>query len=428
MNNKRKLLPLHNNTNLCLRNLEIQITKTNLHIKNIVLIVIEQTTLSLLVSKNNEMTKINEMLMLDRNLLKNHLYSTFVLLLMTEQKKHDTRYRRRSTSRTNYYNKNTNSQNRYRSTSRDRFSYDKNTTPPQYTRSRYDNYKKDSRSYSSPYRFSYRYPYRHDSRHRYRSRSYSRDNNNFTRYTSSYRTPSRPRDSRYPRSRSQSNTRDKPKTIQSQHQTDPINFEVHMYHPTEMANAVTPTSWFYSLYIHTPPTHIQSDNPSRLEISFLLDSGASISVLNYPTYVSIAKLLKIEQNSSLNPSKTLTVANQTEVPILHYVFITLNTTIEDDSRQFTIPFAVADRKHNILGTLFFEEKKQNINIQDFTLQFKHQSTIYPNYTKFTSLLSKDYPSFSYIYRINSKPHHKINSFLRFHTLTFLLNSVQHLTF
>ena len=41
-------------------------------------------------------------------------------------------------------------------------------------------------------------------------------------------------------------------------------------------------------------------------------------------------------------------------------------------------------------------------MQDFTLQFKHQSTAHPNYTKFTSLLSKDYPYFSYIYRINSK--------------------------
>ena len=41
-------------------------------------------------------------------------------------------------------------------------------------------------------------------------------------------------------------------------------------------------------------------------------------------------------------------------------------------------------------------------MQDFTLQLKHQSQVYPNYTKFTSLLSKDYPYFSYIYRINSK--------------------------
>ena len=64
--------------------------------------------------------------------------------------------------------------------------------------------------------------------------------------------------------------------IQQQDQSDPIKFEVHMYHPTAMANAVTPTSWFYTLYVHTPSSIVQRDNPSRLEIAFLLDSGASI--------------------------------------------------------------------------------------------------------------------------------------------------------
>ena len=76
-------------------------------------------------------------------------------------KHYDNRYRSRSTSRDNSYNKNY-SQNRYRSTSRDRdrFRYDKSTTPPHYSRSRYDTYKRDSRSYRSPYRSSYRSPYR----------------------------------------------------------------------------------------------------------------------------------------------------------------------------------------------------------------------------------------------------------------------------
>ena len=314
----------------------------------------------------------------------------------TRPNEYHTRYRSRSTSRHEYQKP-----NRQRSISRTRYNYDRTTTPPHYTRSRYDNYQRDSRSHRSPYRSSYRSPHKRDSHSRYRSRSYSRDNN-FSRYTSSYRPPSRPRDSRYSRSRSHSQTRNKINTIQQQNSNDPINFEIHMYHPTEMANALTPTSWFYSLDTHTPSNQIHRDYPSRLEISFLLDSGASISVLNHPTYITIAKLLNIKQTSSHNSSKTLTVANQTEVPILHYTTITLNTTIDDNSRQFTIPFAVADIKYNILGTPFFEENIQNINIQDFTLHFKNHSRVYPNYAKFTSLLSKDYPYFSYIYRINSK--------------------------
>ena len=80
-----KLLNLHHKNNLCLLSLKTQITKINLHIKNIVHIVTEQITQSLLVSKNNEMMKTIEILMLDQNLKKNHLYSTSVLLLMIEQ-------------------------------------------------------------------------------------------------------------------------------------------------------------------------------------------------------------------------------------------------------------------------------------------------------------------------------------------------------
>ena len=62
-----------------------QITKINLHIKNIAHTVIEQITPFLPVSKNNEMMKINEKHMLDQNHHKNHSFNTFVLLPMTEQ-------------------------------------------------------------------------------------------------------------------------------------------------------------------------------------------------------------------------------------------------------------------------------------------------------------------------------------------------------
>ena len=152
--------------------------------------------------------------------------------------------------------------------------------------------------------------------------------------------------------------------IQPQDQSDPIKFEVHMYHPTAMANAVTPTSWFYTLYVHTPSSITQRDNPSRLEIAFLLDSGASISVLNYRTYINFTKLSDIRPNHTSdigphNTSTTLTVANQTEVPILHYAKIIFNITIDDNSCYFSVSFAVADIKYNILGTPFFEDNIQH---------------------------------------------------------------------
>ena len=404
-NYTHKLLNLHHKNNLCLLNRKTQTTRINLHIKNIVHIVTEQITPSLLVSKNNKMMKTNEMHMLYQNLLKNHLYSTSVLLLMIEQNimiiDIEVEVPHVSTLTTNTIHKIDTVLHL-----EDRFSYDKSTTPPQYSRSRYDTYKRDSRSYRSPDRSSYRSLYRHNSRPRYRSRAYSRDNN-FSKYTNSYRPPSKPRSSRFSGSLSHSNPRNRINMVQPQDQSDPIKFEVHMYHPTAMANAVTPTSWFYTLYVHTPTSKVQRDNPSRLESAFLLDSGASISVLNYPTYITLTKLLDIRSNHTSdfgphNTSKPLTVANQTEVPILHYANIISNTNIDDNSRYFSVPFAVADIKYIILGTPFFEDNIRNVNIQDFTLEFKYQSKTHPNYAKFTTLLSKDYSYFSYIYRIISK--------------------------
>ena len=142
--------------------------------------------------------------------------------------------------------------------------------------------------------------------------------------------------------------------------------------------------------IFTYTRYNKSDVPSRLKILFLLDSGASISLLIYPTYIALAKRPNITNNNTTpNTSKTLTVANQTEVPVLLYVTLTLNTTIGENFRQFITPFAVADIKYNIHATPFCEEYIQNINIQDFTLQFRHHSKEFPNHTKLTSLLSKE---------------------------------------
>ena len=83
-NDKDKLLVLHNKNNLCLHNLETQITKINLDIKNIAPFVLEQNTPYLLVSKINEIMKTKEMHMLDQTFLKGHLYCTFVLPQATE--------------------------------------------------------------------------------------------------------------------------------------------------------------------------------------------------------------------------------------------------------------------------------------------------------------------------------------------------------
>ena len=111
---------------------------------------------------------------------------------------------------------------------------------------------------------------------------------------------------------------------------------------TEIANTITPYSWFYPLYVHASETN-GNISPSKLEILFLLDTGASKSVLNLPTFHVISKQLNINVPTDLQNkrAKNLTVANQTEVPIIHYISMTCFTEVNHQTRSFNIDFTVA---------------------------------------------------------------------------------------
>ena len=124
-----------------------------------------------------------------------------------------------------------------------------------------------------------------------------------------------------------------------------------MYHPnpplsepsstsTENANAITPSTWFVNLYIFKP--NEDTSIPSKLELLFLLDSGASICVLNLPTFIILADhFLKCSKHSPhQNEYKTLTIANKSEVPILHNLILTFHTSLHGNTRTLVIPFAV----------------------------------------------------------------------------------------
>ena len=167
-----------------------------------------------------------------------------------------------------------------------------------------------------------------------------------------------------------------------------------------MANTITPHSWFYPLYIHASETN---DNilPSKIEILFLLDTGASISVLKLPTFHVISKQLNINVPTNLQNkrAKTLTVANQTEVPIIHYISMTCFTEVNHQTRSFNIDFAVAIIKYNILGTPFFKKHIQNIDFQQNIMTYIEQHPKLPTKTTFSTFTEKDYPYISYIYTI-----------------------------
>ena len=172
---------------------------------------------------------------------------------------------------------------------------------------------------------------------------------------------------------------------------------------TEIANTITPYSWFYSLYVHASEG---KDNilPSKLEILFLLDTGASISVLNLPTFHVIAKQLNLNvpKNIENKRAKTLTVANQTEVPIIHYISMTCFTEVNHQNRSFNVEFAVENINYKNCGTPSFKKNIQKIDFQQNIMTYKEQDPKLPTKTHFSTFTEKDYPYVSYIYTIKCK--------------------------
>ena len=73
---------------------------------------------------------------------------------------------------------------------------------------------------------------------------------------------------------------------------------------TGMTNAITPTSWFYFLYIQSQ-NETDSNSPSTLEVASLLSSHAPISKFNLPTIMMITQLFSVYNPDQHDISKTL---------------------------------------------------------------------------------------------------------------------------
>ena len=126
--------------------------------------------------------------------------------------------------------------------------------------------------------------------------------------------------------------------------------------------------------------------------------------MNLPTFHVISKQLNINVPTNLQNkrAKTLTVANQTEVPIIHYISMTCFTEVNHKTRSFNIDFAVANIKYNILGTPFFKKHIQNIDFQQNIMTYTEQHPKLPTKTTFSTFTEKDYPYISYIFTIKCK--------------------------
>ena len=113
-------------------------------------------------------------------------------------------------------------------------------------------------------------------------------------------------------------------------------FEVNMS-ITEITNVTTRIGWFHSLYIQSQ-SGSDSNLPSRLKINSLLDSDASILVLNIQTCMLITQLFIVCTHDQHDTSQTLTIVKQSEVPIKQHISVTCFSSIETKSRCFMIPF------------------------------------------------------------------------------------------
>ena len=96
-------------------------------------------------------------------------------------------------------------------------------------------------------------------------------------------------------------------------------FEVIM-HTTKTTNAITSTSRCYNLYIYSQ-NETYSNSPSRLEIVSLLDSGACFMVFNTPNYMIITQIFNVCTLDQQETSKTLTVANDSEIPKKQFIYV-----------------------------------------------------------------------------------------------------------
>ena len=135
-----------------------------------------------------------------------------------------------------------------------------------------------------------------------------------------------------------------------------------------------------------------------LEIDFLLDSGAT---LNEDTWNEIKYNNPEIQLEKAN--KTLTAANNTTIETYGTVKLPLTPDRISNNRNkpqnnFYIHFYVTQCNHNILGTPFFKEYIETINVNTNRLTL-NTNTILDNYIIFYMNSTKGYPYYSRLYPI-----------------------------
>ena len=329
-----------------------------------------------------------------------------------------------SKSRGNSYNKN-NDYNRYNSRSSSRYT-DRNNSRQQSPYNRNNNYNNNDRQ-----RYNSRDSNRND-RFRQRSssnnRNYSNNNNRDDRRNSSqreqkqrnYSTERRNEGNKY----NNNNNKNRINNIKSEKQNDdPPGIDEYEYTSESSDEDQEILDKFYNANEDTCNTLINTleSNPTwilpmyqcnkfeqdftkqkpTLEIDFLLDSGATLNLPNEDTWNEIKYNNPEIQLEKAN--KTLTAANNTTIETYGTVKLPLTPDRISNNRNkpqnnFYIHFYVTQCNHNILGTPFFKEYIETINVNTNRLTL-NTNTILDNDIIFYMNSTKGYPYYSRLYPI-----------------------------
>ena len=163
-------------------------------------------------------------------------------------------------------------------------------------------------------------------------------------------------------------------------------------------------TWILSMYQCTSLETDFTKQKPILEIDFLLESGATLNLLNEDTW---NELKYNDPHLQLTKSvRTLTAANNTKIETLRT--INLNVTPEriSNSRSNTHPifnifFFVTQCNNNILGTPFFKEYIETINVNTNKLTI-NTPTDTDNEIQFFHNTTKEHPYYSRIYPVYNK--------------------------
>ena len=163
-------------------------------------------------------------------------------------------------------------------------------------------------------------------------------------------------------------------------------------------------TWILPMYqCNKIEQHFTKQRPI-LEIDFLLDSGATLNLLNEDTWNEIKYNnpdIRLEQ-----ANKTLTAANTTTIETFGTVTLNLTPDKTSNSRNipqhnFSIHFYVTQCNHNILGAPFFKEYKETINVNTNKLTI-NTNIVMDNDITFSMNSTKGYPYYSQLYPIFNK--------------------------